>query len=193
MTSSSKARKRRPHEQRQRTTGFLLTIPALPMTVRPALDCPIVLQLIDGNGIPRPRGLPISDVGMLAPWMAASLQSGHSIVSEDPFRFCSSLSLRYAAMTSSVSSLCRFRSLSVLFLATSCWISRRRPVIFSCELEEEPFALSRKHLIRADPPAIGVYRVIRPLWSARYTHPSSAGLKPLPQSRPASGSRPCSR
>ena len=37
------------------------------------------------------------------------------------------------------------------------------PVIFSCELEEEPFALSRKHLIRADPPAIGVYRVIRPL------------------------------
>ena len=65
------------------------------MTVRPALDCPIVLQLIDGNGIPRPRGLPISDVGMLALWMAASLQSGHSIVAEDSFRFCSSLSLGF--------------------------------------------------------------------------------------------------
>ena len=98
-----KARKRRPHEHRQRTTGFPLTMPALLMTVRSTLGCPIILQLIDGNRIPCPRGPPISDVGRWA-LMAASLQSGHSINFPGFFPTVAGPELECAAMISSVSS-----------------------------------------------------------------------------------------
>lgn len=126
ITSSSKARKQHPHEHRQRTTGLLPMDPILPRTVRPPSVWPMVWQSIAGNGIPRPRGPPISEAGTLAVPMSGSLQSGHSISFPALDPTAAALTSRWAAMISSVSNLCRFKDFSTMLVAICCRTSRSR-------------------------------------------------------------------